>query len=75
MLREIINPKTNQLVITLPPELVNQELELLIFPTERNKKDNTKKLMECVFKNAETIGVEDSININDSMHEMNDALS
>ncbi|MDQ1270191.1 MAG: hypothetical protein QG618_1501 [Thermodesulfobacteriota bacterium] len=49
MLREIINPKSNQIVITLPPELVNQELELLIFPTKKNKKYDTKKLMECVF--------------------------
>ncbi|WP_289020511.1 hypothetical protein [Desulfobacter postgatei] len=63
MLREIINPKSNQIVITLPPELVNQDLELLIFPTKKNKKYDTKKLMECVFKNAETTDVEDSINI------------
>jgi hypothetical protein len=56
MLREIINPKSNQIVITLPPELVNQELELLIFPTKKNKKYDTKKLMGCVFKNAETTG-------------------
>lgn len=63
MLREIINPKSNQIVITLPPELVNQELELLIFPTKKNKKYDTKKLMGCVFKNAETTDVEDSINL------------
>lgn len=75
MLREIINPKSNQIVITLPPELVNRELELLIFPTEKNKKHDTKKLMECVFKNAEATDVEDSTNINDLMNEMNDALS
>lgn len=75
MLREIINPKSNQIVITLPPELVNQELELLIFPTGKNKKHDTKKLMEYVFKIAEAIDVEDSININDLMNEMNDALS
>lgn len=74
MLREIINPKSNQIVITLPPELVNQELELLIFPTKKNKKYDTKKLMKCVFKNAETTDVEDGININDLMNEMNDAL-
>ena len=30
MLREIINPKNNQIVITLPPELVN--IEFLVCP-------------------------------------------
>ncbi len=75
MLREIINPKSNQIVITLPPELVDQELELLIFPTKKPKKHDTKKLMESVFKNAEAIEVHDSIDINDLMNEMNDALS
>jgi len=75
MLREIINPKSNQIVITLPPELVDQELELLIFPTKKPKKYDIKKLMESVFKNAEAIDVHDSIDINDLMNEMNDALS
>ena len=45
MLREIINPKSNQIVITLPPELVNQELELLIFPTDKTKKADMKSTL------------------------------
>ena len=75
MFREIINPQSNQIVITLPAELVNKELELLIVPTGKNKHHDTKKMMESVFKNAETTDVEDNLNINNLMNEMNDALS
>ncbi len=77
MHREIIHPKTNQIVITLPHELLNQELELLIFPTARarKRKADTKRLMTSVFKDAEKINVTERLDIDKLMNEMNDAIS
>ena len=80
MIREIIKPETNQVVINIPPHMVNQKLELLLFPIKQdtdipfaNKK--AKLLMEKVFKNAESIAVQKNINIDEIMNDMNDALS
>jgi len=80
MIREIIKPETNQVVINIPSHMVNQKLELLLFPIKQdtdipfaNKK--AKLLMEKVFKNAESITVQKSINIDEIMNDMNDALS
>ena len=80
MIREIIKPETNQVVINIPSYMVNQKLELLLFPIKQdtdipfaNKK--AKLLMEKVFKNAESITVQKSINIDEIMNDMNDALS
>lgn len=80
MIREIIKPETNQVVINIPSHMVNQKLELLLFPIKQdtdipfaNKK--AKLLMEKVFKNAESITVQKNINIDDIMNDMNDALS
>ena len=80
MIREIIKPETNQVVINIPSHMVNQKLELLLFPIKQdtdipfaNKK--AKLLMEKVFKNAESITVQKNINIDELMNDMNDALS
>lgn len=75
MHREIIHPKTNQIVITLPPELLNQELELLIFPTARERKADTKRMMTRVFKDAEKINIAEQLDVDKLMNEMNDAIS
>lgn len=32
MIREIIKPTTNQVAINIPSNMVNQKLELLLFP-------------------------------------------
>ncbi|MBF0235626.1 MAG: hypothetical protein HQK65_21720 [Desulfamplus sp.] len=74
MIHEIINTKTNQVVITLPAEFIDRELELMIFPAPKRDKKETKRMMERVFKNAEKIDVADDIDIDDIMNEMNDAL-
>ena len=79
MIREIINPKTNQVVINIPPNMVNQKLELLLFPIKDTatplKKKKAKQLMDKVFKNAESTTIQKNIDIDEIMNDMNDALS
>jgi hypothetical protein len=79
MIREIINPKTNQVVINIPPSMVNQKLELLLFPIKDTatplKKKKAKQLMDKVFKNAESTTIQKNIDIDEIMNDMNDALS
>jgi len=80
MIREILKPKTNQVVINIPSNMVNQKLELLLFPIKQDTnipfaKKKAKLLMEKVFKNAESIAVQKNINIDEIMNDMNDALS
>jgi len=79
MIREIINPKTNQVVINIPPNMVNQKLELLLFEIKDTatplKKKKAKQLMDKVFKNAESTTIQKNIDIDEIMNDMNDALS
>ena len=80
MIREIIKPETNQIVINIPSEMVNQKLELLLFPIQQSTnspfpKEHEKQLMEKVFKNAASITVPKNIGIDAIMNEMNYALS
>ncbi len=51
MIREIISPKTNQITINIPANMVNQELELLVFPVGKKQaeKEKTKLIVEKVF--------------------------
>jgi hypothetical protein len=79
MIREIINPKTNQVVINIPPNMVNQKIELLLFPIKDTatplKRKKAKQLMDKVFKNAESTTIQKNIDIDEIMNGMNDALS
>jgi hypothetical protein len=80
MIREILKPTTNQVVINIPSNMVNQKLELLLFPIKQDakitfEKKKAKLLMEKVFNNAESIAVQKNINIDGIMNDMNDALS
>ena len=45
MIREIICPKTNQIIINIPASMVNQELELLVSPIgkEQHQQGERKK--------------------------------
>jgi hypothetical protein len=76
MIREIINPKTNQVVINIPPNMVNQKLELLLFPIKDTatplKKKKAKQLMDKVFKNAESTTIQKNIDIDEIMNDMID---
>ncbi len=80
MIRENISPKTNQITINIPANMVNQELELLVFTVgEKQKKQAEKKktisLMEKVFNKAGSLNNPCVINIDKMMNDMNDALS
>ena len=80
MIREIIKPETNQVIINIPSNMINQKLELLLFPIKPNTnsvfiKKKDRKLMEKVFKSAKSITVQKNINIDEIMNDMNDALS
>lgn len=80
MIREIIRPKTNQVVIHIPHDMINQELELLLFPIKRDvdavsQKKKSKQLMKMVFENAKSITIKKNLNIDEIMDDMNDALS
>ena len=78
MIREIINPKTNQVVINIPPDMVNQQLELLLFPIKQDTgtllKKKTQQLMEKVFQNAKSTTIQKNLNIDEIMNDMNNAL-
>jgi len=77
MIREIIKPETNQIVINIPSDMVNQELELLLFPIQQSinspfSKEQEKQLMEKIFKKAESITVQKNIDIDEIMNDIND---
>ena len=79
MIREIIRPKTNQVIIDIPHDMVNQELELLLFPIKQGtdkifQKKKSKQIMKKVFENAKSITIQKNLNIDEIMNDMNDAL-
>jgi hypothetical protein len=58
MIREIIRPKTNQVVINIPQNLVDKDLELIVFEIEQDSGTNAQKfklrqLMDDIFRNAD----------------------
>jgi len=80
VIREIIRPKTNQVVIHIPHDMVNQELELLLFPIKQDadavfQKKKSKQLIKMVFENAKSTVIQENLNIDEIMNDMNDALS
>lgn len=48
MLREIIKPQTQEYILHIPKEYLNQEIEILILPFSYNKKEkkDLNKLLE-----------------------------
>ncbi len=80
MIREIIRPKTNQVIIDIPHDMVNQELELLLFPIKQDngivfQKKRAKQIMVKVFEDAKSNTIQKNLNIDEIMNDMNDALS
>jgi hypothetical protein len=80
MIREIIRPKTNQVVINIPQNLVDKNLELIVFEIEQDSGTNAQKfkfrqLMDDIFRNAESVTMPDDLDIDDIMNDMNNALS
>ncbi len=80
MIREIINPKTNKITVSIPACMMNKDLEVLVFPIPKDEKETPRKnpvhkLMKEVFRNAESVIVPKEINVDQIMDRMNDALS
>jgi len=51
MIREIVKPKTQDFVIHLPDEYIDQEIEILVFPIKEKKTSITNKL-SGILKNS-----------------------
>jgi len=80
MIREIIRPKTNQVVINIPQDMVDKELELIVFAIKQDTGTGTQKiksrqLMDKIFEHAESETIPDDLDINEIMNDMNNALS
>ncbi len=63
MIREIIRPKTNQVVINIPRDMVDKELELIVFEIEKKtgtgaQKFKIRQRMDDIFQNAESAGTD-----------------
>jgi hypothetical protein len=43
MIREIVKPNNNNLVINIPDEYIGQEIEYIVFPLHKNIKKNPKE--------------------------------
>jgi hypothetical protein len=80
MIREIIRPKTNQLVINIPLDMVDKELELIVFAIKQDtgtriQKVKYRQLMDKIFEQAESVKIPDDFDIDEIMNDMNNALS
>ena len=42
MIREIIRPQQNQIILDIPEDYINKEVELIVFPLEEKEKDKIK---------------------------------
>ncbi len=43
MIREIVKPNNNSLVINIPDEYIGQEIEYIVFPLHKDIKENSKE--------------------------------
>ena len=43
MIRKIIKPKNNQIVLNIPESYIDKEIELIIFPRDKEESYNLKK--------------------------------
>ena len=80
MIREIIRPKTNQVVINIPQDMVDRELELIVFAIKQDtgtgaQKIKFRQLMDNIFQNAESAVIPDELDIDEIMDDMNNGLS
>lgn len=80
MIREIIRPTTNQVVVKIPQDMVNKELELIVFAIKQDSgattdKMKSRQLMDEIFENAKTTNIRGDVDIDEIMNEMNNALS
>ena len=80
MIREIIRPKTNQVIINIPQDMVDKELELIVFAIKQDTGKGTQKiksrqLMDKIFEHAESVTIPDDLGIDEIMNDMNNALS
>ena len=42
MIREILRPDTNSLIVSIPNKYINKDIELILFPLNPNNKVKTK---------------------------------
>ena len=50
MYREIIKPTSEEYMIKIPKEYLDQEVEILVFPLSlKNRRDNNKKNLDRLF--------------------------
>ncbi|HKJ97927.1 MAG TPA: hypothetical protein VJ959_03315 [Desulfotignum sp.] len=80
MIREIIRPKTNQVVIHIPRDMVDKELELIVFEIKKKtgtgaQKFKIRQRMDDIFQNAASATIPGDLDIDDLMNDMNNALS
>jgi len=54
MIREIVRPKSQDFIIHLPNEYVNQDLEILVFPinSKKDKKFSITNSLSGILKNS-----------------------
>jgi len=81
MIREIIRPQTNQVIIHIPQDMVDKELELIVFAAKQDtgtgtgiQKIKSRQLMEKMFEYAESATIPDDLDIDEIMNDMNNAL-
>jgi hypothetical protein len=76
MIREIIRPQTNQVIIHIPQDMVDNELELIVFAIKQDtgtgtgiKKIKSRQLMDKIFEHAESAIVPEDLDIDEIMVE------
>jgi hypothetical protein len=79
MIREIIRPQTNHVIIHIPQDMVDKELELIVFAIKQGtgtgiQKIKSRQLMDKMFEYAESATIPDDLDIDEIMNDMNNAL-
>ena len=81
MIREIIRPQTNQVIIHIPQDMVDKELELIVFAIKQDtgtgtgiQKIKSRQLMDKIFEHAESATIPEDLDIDEIMNDMNNAL-
>jgi hypothetical protein len=79
MIREIIRPQTNQVIVQIPQDMVDKELELIVFAIKQDtgtgiQKIKSRQLMDKIFEHAESATIPEDVDIDEIMNDMNNAL-
>jgi len=81
MIREIIRPQTNQVIVQIPQDMVDKELELIVFAIKQDtgtgtgiQKIKSRQLMDKIFEHAESATIPEDLDIDEIMNDMNNAL-